>query len=83
MLNSRLANNLSGITTIKSFTTEKYEIERLRQDSNAYRESNQKAIALSAAFIPLIRMVILAGFTGDFALRWRSGCIGGISRGYI
>lgn len=64
MLNSRLANNLSGITTIKSFTTEKYEIERLRQDSNAYRQSNQKAIALSAAFIPLIRLVILAGFTG-------------------
>jgi len=64
ILNSRLANNLSGITTIKSFTTEKYEIERLKVDSNAYRQSNQKAIALSAAFIPLIRMVILAGFTG-------------------
>ena len=64
ILNSRLANNLSGITTIKSFTTEQYEIERLRQDSNGYRESNQKAIALSAAFIPLIRLVILAGFTG-------------------
>ncbi len=64
ILNSLLANNLSGITTIKSFTTEKYEIERLRQDSHAYRQSNQKAIALSAAFIPLIRLVILAGFTG-------------------
>ena len=63
ILNSRLANNLSGITTIKSFTTEAYEIERLRKDSNAYRQSNQKAIALSAAFIPLIRIVILAGFT--------------------
>ena len=63
ILNSRLANNLSGITTIKSFTTEAYEIERLRKDSNAYRQSNQQAIALSAAFIPLIRMVILAGFT--------------------
>ena len=63
LLSSRLANNLSGITTIKSFTTEAYELERLRKDSNAYRQSNQKAIALSAAFIPLIRMVILAGFT--------------------
>ena len=62
-LNSRLANNLSGITTIKSFTTETYEIERLAKDSHAYRQSNQKAIALSAAFIPLIRLVILAGFT--------------------
>lgn len=63
ILNSRLANNLSGITTIKSFTTETYEIERLTKDSHGYRESNQKAIALSAAFIPLIRLVILAGFT--------------------
>ncbi len=64
LLNARLANNLSGITTIKSFTTERYELERLRQDSNAYRHSNQKAIALSAAFIPIIRMIILLGFTG-------------------
>ena len=63
ILNSRLANNLSGITTIKSFTTETYEIERLSKDSHAYRQSNQKAIALSAAFIPLIRLVILVGFT--------------------
>jgi ATP-binding cassette, subfamily B, bacterial len=63
LLNDRLANNLSGITTIKSFTTETYEIERLRQDSEAYRQSNRKAIALSAAFIPLIRIIILIAFT--------------------
>lgn len=62
-LSDRLANNLSGITTIKSFTTETYEIERLRQDSQAYLQSNRKAIALSAAFIPLIRILILLGFT--------------------
>ncbi len=62
-LNSRLANNLSGITTIKSFTTETYEIDRVRSDSDAYRTSNRKAIALSAAFVPLIRIVILVGFT--------------------
>ncbi|MBP0020706.1 MAG: ABC transporter ATP-binding protein [Cyanobacteria bacterium SBLK] len=63
LLNSRLSNNLSGITTIKSFTTEAYELERLGRDSEAYRQSNQKAIALSAAFIPLIRIAILCGFT--------------------
>ena len=63
LLNSRLSNNLSGIRTIKSFTTEAYEIERLRIESEAYRQSNQKAIAFSAAFIPLIRIVILVGFT--------------------
>jgi ATP-binding cassette subfamily B protein len=63
LLNSRLSNNLSGIMTIKSFTSEVYEVERLREDSEAYRQSNRKAIALSAAFVPLIRVIILAGFT--------------------
>ena len=64
LLNNRLANNLSGITTIKSFTTEAYEIERLRIESENYRQSNRSAIAFSAAFIPIIRMIILAGFNG-------------------
>ena len=62
-LNGRLANNLSGITTIKSFTTEAYEMERVEVESDAYRQSNRKAIALSAAFVPLIRIIILVGFT--------------------
>lgn len=63
LLNTRLANNLSGITTIKSFTTEEYEARRLERESEAYRRSNHRAIALSAAFVPLIRIVILVGFT--------------------
>ncbi len=62
-LNSRLANNLGGITTIKSFTAEDYELERLRTDSEAYKKSNYQAIKLSAAFVPLIRMLILVSFT--------------------
>jgi ATP-binding cassette, subfamily B, bacterial len=61
-LNSRLSNNLGGITTIKSFTTEEYETEQVRQDSEAYRQSNREAIALSAAFVPLIRILILIAF---------------------
>lgn len=63
LLNSRLANNLNGIKTIKSFTTEAYEIQRLHRESEAYSQSNRRAIALSAAFVPLIRIVILVGFT--------------------
>lgn len=63
LLNGRLTNNLSGITTIKSFTAEDYEAKRVEADSNAYRVSNAQAISLSAAFIPLIRMLILIGFT--------------------
>jgi ATP-binding cassette, subfamily B, bacterial len=63
ILNSRLANNLGGITTIKSFTTEAYELDRVRYDSEAYRQSNRRAIAVSAAFVPLIRMAVLFSFT--------------------
>lgn len=63
LLNGRLANNLGGITTIKSFTTEAYELDRVRADSEAYRQSNRRAIAVSAAFVPLIRMTVLFSFT--------------------
>lgn len=63
LLNSRLSNNLSGILTIKSFTAEAYETQRVYEDSEAYRSSNRRAISFSAAFIPLIRILILMGFT--------------------
>ena len=63
LLNALLSNNLSGISTIKSFTSEELEIERVRAASQAYREANRRAIRLSAAFVPLIRMAILVGFT--------------------
>jgi ATP-binding cassette, subfamily B, bacterial len=63
LLNGRLANNLGGITTIKSFTTEAYELDRVRADSEAYRQSNRRAIKVSAAFVPLIRMAVLFSFT--------------------
>jgi ATP-binding cassette, subfamily B, bacterial len=62
LLNGQLANNLSGIATIKSFTTEDYEAERIEQESDAYRQANRRAIVLSSAFSPLIRMVIVFGF---------------------
>ncbi len=64
LINGQLANNLTGITTIKSFTAEEYETRRIAAESQAYQVSNQRAIALSAAFVPLIRMIILLGFTG-------------------
>jgi ATP-binding cassette, subfamily B, bacterial len=63
LLSGRLSNNLSGIVTIKSFVTEDYEVQRLAAESEAYRQSNRRAIALSAAFVPLIRNIILIGFT--------------------
>ena len=62
-LSGTLANNLGGISTIKAFGTEEREAARVEADSLNYRETNRRAIALSSAFVPLIRMAILAGFT--------------------
>jgi ATP-binding cassette subfamily B protein len=67
-LASRLTNNLSGIATIKSFTSEDREAERLREASEAYVEANRRAIKVSSAFIPVIRMAILAGFLATFTV---------------
>lgn len=62
MINHQLANSLSGIATIKSFTAEDYEAQRLRAESGEYLERNRRAIRLSSAFTPLIRMAIVLGF---------------------
>lgn len=68
LLSARLANNISGIATIKSFTTEDHELRQLEQESRAYVAANRKAIRISSAFIPVIRMAILAGFTATLLL---------------
>ena len=62
LLNGQLSNNLGGIATIKSFTAEPYELARITDESDAYRQRNRDAIKLSSAFVPIIRMVIVMGF---------------------
>lgn len=64
----RLSNNIGGMATIKSFTAERREAERLRAASEAYVQANRRAIAISSAFIPVIRMAILAGFLATFVI---------------
>ncbi|DAC52132.1 MAG TPA: ABC transporter ATP-binding protein [Candidatus Poseidoniaceae archaeon] len=67
-MNALLENDLSGMSTIQSFTSEEIEVDRVRNLSDDYREANRKAIRLSAAFTPLIRMAILCGFTATLLL---------------
>jgi len=67
-MNALLENDLSGMSTVQSFTAEHHELERVRTLSDAYREANREAIRLSAAFTPLIRMAILVGFTATLLL---------------
>ncbi len=67
-LSATLSANLSGIQTIKAFTAEARESARLGRVSQEYCEVNQNAIKYSSAFVPLIRMVILSGFTCTLVL---------------
>ena len=67
-LNSSIINNLMGIQVIKSFMTFDIEKETLRQKSKDYQQENIKAIAISSAFNPLIRMGVLAGFLGTMLI---------------
>jgi ATP-binding cassette subfamily B protein len=62
-LSGALSANLAGISTIKAFTAEARERDRIAALSTAYRQANVDAIRSSASFVPLVRMAILAGFT--------------------
>ncbi|MBS1986916.1 ABC transporter ATP-binding protein [Candidatus Dependentiae bacterium] len=61
-LASHIAYRLQGITTIKSYTTEAYELTRLQQESDLYQEANHNASRVNALYIPIVRMAIMAGF---------------------
>ena len=67
-LNANLSNSLTGILTVKSFNREKKESERIAVSSQEVKSANYHAIKLSAAFIPIIRIAILFGFTATLLI---------------
>jgi ATP-binding cassette, subfamily B, bacterial len=81
IISERLANNLSGIATIKSFTAEAYESKRVYTESETYRRSNKRAIALSVAFQPVLRFLILLGFVLTLYLGGQEALQGRLSVG--
>jgi ATP-binding cassette subfamily B protein len=76
-----LTNNLGGIATIKAFNAEEREVERVAADSQAYSDANGEAIRYSSAFVPLIRMAILAGFTMTLVVGGRAALRGDLAIG--
>jgi len=67
-LNANLSNSLTGMLTVKSFNREKKESERIAVSSQEVKSANYHAIKLSAAFIPIIRIAILFGFTATLLI---------------
>ena len=80
-LSADLAGNLSGVATIQSYTNEAFELQRLGATSERYRQSNRGAIRLSAGFAPLIRMIIVVGFTGTLVAGGHAVAAGALAVG--
>lgn len=76
-----LTNSLGGVATIKAFNGEEREVDRLDGDSDHYRQVNGRAIRLSSAFIPLIRIAILIGFTMTLVVGGRAALNGTLAVG--
>ncbi|MFB6093607.1 MAG: ABC transporter ATP-binding protein [Halanaeroarchaeum sp.] len=67
-LNSRLENNLGGISVIKAANTEPYESDRVEDASMEYYDANWDAIETRITFFPGLRVLAGIGFVVTFAV---------------
>ena len=65
-LNSRLENNIGGIETVKSFTTERFETDRVEEVSRDYLDHQWDAITTRITFFPTLRIITSLGYIGVF-----------------
>ncbi|WP_276260190.1 ABC transporter ATP-binding protein [Haloglomus litoreum] len=67
-VNSRLENNLGGISVIKTSNTEDYESDRVEDVSGDYFDANWDAIGTRIKFFPGLRVLAGVGFVVTFLL---------------
>jgi ATP-binding cassette subfamily B protein len=67
-LNSRLENNLGGITVIKTSNTEPFESDRVDDVSQDYYDANWDAIRTRITFFPGLRLLAGLGFVITFVV---------------
>src|SRR6185437_15828041 len=68
LLNSQLINSLEASTTIKSFCSEGYEIDRINRLSDNYRQSNDRIDTRSSAYTQTVQACIRVSFLGFIGL---------------
>lgn len=61
-LSEKLSGVIGGVTTIRAAVAEKAMVDTITKASEDYIVANRKAIKMSSAFVPIIRMAVLAGF---------------------
>ena len=75
-LNSRLAEDIDGVETVKAASQEQAEINRFKKNSQAFRDANVKQGDIEARFIPLLLLALAMGFGLLHALiLYRQGAI--------
>ena len=67
-VNSRLENNLGGISVIKAANTESYESDRVEDVSLGYYDANWDAIETRIVFFPALRVIAGIGFLLTFTV---------------
>jgi len=65
-LNSRLENNIGGIETVKAFTTESFETDRVRDASRDYLDAQWDAIRTRILFFPSLQATTAAAYVSVF-----------------
>ena len=76
-----LVNNLSGISTIRSFGTEERELARLKSMSQDFMDMNMDANLLFSAFEPTVRLPIQTAFASLVIAGGRAVITGSIDNG--
>ena len=67
-LNARLENNLGGMQTVKAYTNEDFESDRVADASRSYLDHQWDAIRIRIAFFPVLRVLTAAGYALTFLL---------------
>ena len=61
-MNSRLAEDIDGIETVKAAAQEEREIELFRENTKAYRDATIKQGDIEARFLPILMLALAMGF---------------------
>ena len=62
VMNSRIAEDMDGIETVKAAAQEQAEIERFRKNISTYRDASVKQGDIEARFIPMLLLALAMGF---------------------
>ncbi|MGH3915951.1 MAG: ABC transporter ATP-binding protein, partial [Pseudonocardiaceae bacterium] len=64
LLDSQLSNNVAAGATVKSFSAEAYEIDRIHRLSDAYQHSNHQVDTRTTSYTQMVRLCTMLSFAG-------------------